>query len=64
MTDQDLADDLTRLLSDGLVYVYQAGDGAPLRLALTAKGRDVSSAERIFRAETADGDAGPVRVSR
>ncbi len=67
MTDQDLVDDLCRLLRDGLVYVDLDTRAAPdeaLRFALTAKGRDVSSVERIFRVETADGDAVQVQVRR
>jgi hypothetical protein len=52
MTEDDLAHDLTRLLRDGLVFVDTSDDvdtDAPLRLALTARGRDVSSDAGLFR---------------
>jgi len=46
MTEDDLVADLARLLRDGLVYL-DGVDDVP-RFAVTAKGRELSTAERLF----------------
>lgn len=50
MTAEDLVDDLARLLREGLVYVDLDHGPRPLpRFNLTARGRALSSGERLFR---------------
>lgn len=55
MTEADLVADLARLLREGLVYVdhdmtIREGHDAPVaRFAVTARGQDLSSADRLFR---------------
>lgn len=50
MTEDELVDDLSRLLREGLVYVYvgQAEEAIP-RFAVTARGRDLSSSDQLFQ---------------
>jgi hypothetical protein len=49
MTAEELLDDLARLLREGLVYVDLPHDDATPRFGLTPRGREQSSAERLFR---------------
>jgi hypothetical protein len=48
MSEDDLVADLNRLLRDGLVYLDRARHRPP-RVGLTARGKELSSDDRLFR---------------